>query len=275
MKKILTLIAIACSLTAAAADFSAFRGVWVSDSAEAVVTDSAAIFFENTPSGLRAYLDVPSHGIHSRTVFSDSVFVSGETAPLEMSLDNGKLTIGGNALRKVESLDTRAPYEAPTATSPRDIGHRLQEWRLGASFGREGEVTYCEINTNRHMFVYLLNPSMTYIRAAATRNNDRGTLFFQNIRMMANNDTGEVTSQMMDGNFSIARQDLPIDNSMFQPDRCTFSPDGGIYWSLISFTPDQILLNGCGETYRVDRLTPRNEYFCFTPYSPDTTTLPD
>lgn len=275
MKKILTFIAIAGSLTAAAADFSTFRGVWASDSAEAVVTDSAAIFFENTPSGLSAYLDVPSRGIHSRTVLADSVFVSGETTPLEMSLDNGKLTIGGNTLRKVESLETRDPYEAPTATSPRDIGHRLQEWRLGASFGREGEVTYCEINTNRHMFVYLLNPSMTYIRAAATRNNNRGTLFFQNIRMMANNNTGEITSQMMDGNFSIARNDLRIDDSKFQSDRCTFCPDGGIYWSLISFTPDQILLNGCGETYRVDRLTPKSEYFRFTPYTPDTTTLPD
>ncbi|MCM1071084.1 MAG: hypothetical protein NC210_07365 [[Clostridium] fimetarium] len=275
MKKKLTLIAIACSLTAAAVDFSEYRGVWASDSAEAVVTDSAAIFFENTPAGLIAYLDVPSRSIHSRTVFTDSVFVSSETAPIEMSIDKGKLTIGGNTLRKVESLETRAPYEAPTTTSPREIGPRLQEWRLGASFGREGDVTYCEINTNRHMFVYMLNPSMTYIRAAATRNNDRGTLFFQNIRMMANNNTGEVTSQMMDGNNSIARDDLQIDNSKFQPDRCTFCPDGGIYWSLISFTPDQILLNGCGETYRVDRLTPKNEYFHYTPYNPDTTPLPD
>lgn len=43
------------------------------------------------------------------------------------------------------------------------------------------------------MFVYMVNPSMIYIRAAATRNNNFGTLFFQNIRMMKNNNTGEYT----------------------------------------------------------------------------------
>lgn len=37
---------------------------------------------------------------------------------------------------------------------------------------------YCEVNTNRHMFVYMINPSMVYIRAAA-RSNNKGTLFFR------------------------------------------------------------------------------------------------
>lgn len=120
------------------------------------------------------------------------------------------------------------------------------------------------------MFVYMINPAMTYIRAAATRNNNNGTLFFQNIRMMQNRNTGELTSHIMPGNLAITQNDLTIDDSKFQPDKCTFMPDGGIYWSLISFTPDEILINGCGETYRVSRAASpqtKDEYFKYTPYT--------
>lgn len=119
------------------------------------------------------------------------------------------------------------------------------------------------------MFVYMINPSMVYIRAAATRNNNNGTLFFQNIRMMKNQNTGEYTLSIVPHNLDIARNDLEIDNSKFSPDKCTFNPDGGIYWSLISFSPDLILLNGCGETYQVERPTKDtllNEWIKYNPY---------
>lgn len=111
---------------------------------------------------------------------------------------------------------------------------------------------------------------MVYIRAAATRNNNAGTLFFQNIRMMKNQNTGEYTMAIEPDNFRVANDDLEIDNSKFNPDACTFSQDGGIYWSLISYTPDQILLNGCGETYNFDRPeidSPLDEWIKYEPYS--------
>lgn len=278
MKKLILIIAVlatVCQL-ALAGEFSAMRGVWASDSTEAVVTDHACIFFENTPTGLRAFLDVPSYNIHSRTVFADSTFISDETTPIVLSLEGKKLKIGDKTLMKVEDITTCEPYERPAATSKFDIGRLLQEWRLGAAYGREGEFTFCEINTNRHMFVYMLNPTMTYIRAAATRNNNNGTLFFQNIRMMQNGNTGELTSHMMPGNLAIARDDLAIDDSKFQPDKCTFTSDGGIYWSFISFSPDEILINGCSETYTVQRgASPdtKDEYFKYTPYSSESGAL--
>lgn len=75
---------------------------------------------------------------------------------------------------------------------------------------------------------------------------------------------------MMPHNFSFTSNDLEIDNSKFTPDTCTFSPDGAIYWSLISFTPDNILINGCGETYQVPRPTedtPMQEWIRYVPYN--------
>lgn len=107
---------------------------------------------------------------------------------------------------------------------------------------------------------------MIYIRAAATANNNNGTLFFQNIRMMRNDNTGEITSYIEPDNYNIAANNLNIDNSKFNPDACVFSPDGGIYWSFISFTPDQIQLNGCGETYYIKRTDQFDEYFKYIPY---------
>lgn len=257
-----------------AGDFSKHRGVWASNDAEAVITDSVCMFFEKTPAGLRAFLNVPTQDIYSCTTYRDSAFVVETAAPLVLTdgvkTINGvtvkTLRIGDKVMSKVEELETCKPYEKSRATSKSDVGKCLQEWRLGAKFGKDGDIFMCEVNTNRHMFIYLINPNMTYIRAAATANNDNGTLFFQNIRMMRNNNTGELTSYMAPDNYNIAADNLQIDNSKFNPNACVFNPDGGIYWSLISFTADQIKINGCGETYYVNRIDQFEEYFKYVPY---------
>lgn len=278
MKHLFTFFALlSISVIVKAGDFSDYRGVWASDIAEAVVCDNACIFFENTPKGMKAYLDVPSYNIHSSTAFADSLFVTEETKPLKLTLVGDTLVIGDKKMIKVEEINVCPPYERKQAISIHDVGDCLQEWRLGAAYGRENKSTFCEINTNRHMFVYVTNPYMTYIRAAAARNNNKGTLFFQNIRMMSNNNTGELTSSMKPENLSIAKNDLEIDNNQFKANSCTFSPGGGIYWSLISFSPDEILLNGCGETYKVVRHASKqtkDEYFKFEKYSSETEDSP-
>lgn len=223
---------------------------------------------------MRAFLNIPTQDIYSCTTYKDSAFVVETTKPLiltdEVKTVNGvavkTLRIGDKVMSKVEDIITCKPYEKSTAKSKLDIGKCLQEWRLGAKFGKDGDVFMCEINTNRHMFVYLINSNMTYIRAAATANNNNGTLFFQNIRMMRNNNTGEMTSYMAPDNYNIAANDLKIDDSKFNPNACVFNPDGGIYWSFISFTPDQIKINGCGEIYYINRIDQFEEYFKYIPY---------
>ncbi len=248
-------------------NFSDYKGVWADDAAEDVVTDSVCILYESVDSAMQATLEIPGCGYRHQTTFAPNgeVSFSDSVPPLDMERVDGKLRVGSRLLAKVEDIVTTEPYEMRHCASKFDVGNCLQEWRLGVKYG-EG---YCEVVTNRHMFVYMVNPAMVYIRAAATRNNDNGTLFFQNIRMMKNANTGEYTMHMPANNLAIARADLEIDNSKFNPAACTFSPDGGIYWSLISFTPDEILLNGCGETYTVPRPSPAaplREWIKFVPY---------
>lgn len=275
MKKLVFALAmmVAACTAKAATNFSAYKGVWSSNDAEAVITDSICIFYYQADSTMQAILAIPSADFFSKTVFSKDgkVITINDSQSLDISETDGELSIGGRTLKKVESIKTVKPYEMEPCTSKFDVGKCLQQWRLGAGYGISDNMTYCEVNTNRHMFVYMVNPSMVYIRAAATRNNNNGTLFFQNIRMMKNQNTGEYTMVIVPDNFKISRNDLEIDDTKFNPNACTFSPDGGIYWSLISFEPDLILLNGCGETYEVKRppLSTEGEYFEYVPYSPE------
>lgn len=279
MKRLTVIIAVLTWVWAAYASksFSDFKGVWSSNSAEAVLTDSICIFYYQADSTMQAKLEIPSAGIIKKTVFEKGgKTTTADTDALEISLDGGVLTIDGYPLKKVEDIRTVAPYEMPKCSSRLDVGASLQQWRLGAGYGVNDEMIYCEIGTNRHMFVYMVSPNMVYIRAAATRNCNDGTLFFQNIRMMKNATSGEFTMQIVPDNYRVTRNDLEIDHSKFQPGKCTFSPDGGIYWSFISSEPDLILLNGCGETYKVKRPAPdpEMEYFEYVPYSADSSLFP-
>lgn len=275
MKKLLfiALMLILCYSARATTNLSAHIGVWSADNAEAVITDSICIFYCQDDSVMKAFLEIPTAEISSKTVFRQdgSVITTSNNVPLEIKNTSSGIVISGIPLKKVEDIKTVKPYELPQCNSKFDIGKCLQMWRLGAGYGKTEEMIYCEVNTNRHMFVYMVNPSMTYIRAAATRNNNLGTLFFQNIRMMKNNNTNEFTMYIQPNNYDFTRNNLDIDNTKFRPDSCTFDTDGGIYWSFISSEPDLILLNGCGETYQVKRheIESDMEYFEYVPYSDD------
>ena len=275
MKKILiiTLMLVLSCSARATTNLSALTGVWSADNAEAVITDSICIFYCQKDSVMKAFLEIPTAGISSKTIFMQdgSVITTSDNAPLEITNTSSGITISGIPLKKVEDINPVKPYELPQCNSKFDIGKCLQIWRLGAGYGKSEEMIYCEVNTNRHMFVYMVSPSMTYIRAAATRNNNLGTLFFQNIRMMKNNNTNEFTMYFQPNNYTFTLNDLYIDNTKFQPNSCTFDTNGGIYWSVISSEPNLILLNGCGETYQVKRheIESDMEYFEYVPYSDD------
>lgn len=275
MKKFmfLTLLLILSASAIATTNLSKHIGVWSADNAEAVITDSICIFYCQEDSIMKAILEIPTAGISSKTVFMQdgSVITTSNDSPLAITDSSSGIIISGIPLNKVEDIKTVKPYELPQCNSKFEVGRCLQMWRLGAGYGKNEEMIYCEVNTNRHMFVYMVSPSMTYIRAAAARNNNLGTLFFQNIRMMKNNNTNEFTMYMQPDNYTFTRNDLEIDDTKFKPNSCTFDPDGGIYWSLISSEPDLIILNGCGETYQVKRheIESDMEYFEYVPYSDD------
>ncbi|MDE7347278.1 MAG: hypothetical protein K2N48_11145 [Muribaculaceae bacterium] len=257
MKKISILVFLMMSIFSASGNvsLSSVKGVWANDNAEAVITDEVCMFFSKVDSVMQAVLEVPSIGLYHKTVFEKdgTVISSKDQTPLGIEVKYDTLVLGGERMSKVEDIEIVSPYGMSECKDRSDVGKCLQEWRLGVKLILQDGEPFCEIDTNRHLFIYMVLPSTVYIRAAATRNNNEGTLFFQNIRMMKNENTGEYTMSINPDNFNITKSDLEIDNSRFKPNACYFSEDGGIYWSLISFTPDLILLNGCGETYEVAR----------------------
>ncbi|MDE6559765.1 MAG: hypothetical protein K2K75_00125, partial [Muribaculaceae bacterium] len=182
-------------MTFANVNLSSARGVWANDNAEAVITDEICILYAKVDSTMQAILEVPSLSLTHKTVFEKdgSVTTSRVSTPLEIQTEAETIIICGERMRKVEEIDIVAPYEMAECRDKSDVGNCLQEWRLGVRFILQDGEPFCEINTNRHLFIYSVVPSMVYIRAAATRNNDEGTLFFQNIRMMKNQNTGEYT----------------------------------------------------------------------------------
>lgn len=90
----LIMLVVACSANAAT-NFSSYKGVWSSDNAEAVLTDSVCIFYCQADSIMQAFLEIPTAGIASKTVFAKdgTVTTTSGNEPLAISEANGVLSI--------------------------------------------------------------------------------------------------------------------------------------------------------------------------------------
>lgn len=173
-------------------------------------------------------------------------------------------------LELIEKISIVDPYDMRMVTK-NEIGLCLQEWQLGTRLLKSGDehVTGLLINTNKHAYVFSYG-GMIYCRAARIRSDNNGTVFAQNIRMMAK--TGEFTAAMDSDNVAIAKKEIVISDSLFNPSVCIYATEG-IYWSLKSFEPNLIILNGCGgEDYRYERLDRSSpdilEWFAYRDYTP-------
>ncbi|WP_295991825.1 hypothetical protein [uncultured Alistipes sp.] len=273
------LTALSCAERPTAAEDDVL-GVWADADSELLRTERFALLFERCDTLLTATLHRldPDTALLGRVVFGPRGIVGQQLgASPACGFDPGKrlpsgelrLLVDGRErqLRRIERIVPTAPYEMLRAESG-EVGSCLQQWTSGASIGVDDEAVQFEAGTNRHSYMFLLSPGMVYCRAARMRYGDRGALFAQNIRMMANPNTGEYTAEMADDNAAVSGAPLHIDEAKFRPDQCTFDADG-IYWSFIGFDGETILLNGCGETYRFDRPETKagpDEWFAFEKY---------
>ena len=237
-------------------DFGKYRGVWAGMKSEAVFTDSVMMYFHRDTLSDTGYgaLRVPSRGIDMLTTFAKDTILFGKTPDYRIhATPDGALCIGGDTLKKVESIDITQPYDMPQAASRQDIGRCLQEWQLGTVIETSGKDVLVMVGTNRNSFMYNIGGGMVYLRAAAMLQCNEGSLFIQNIRMMKNPNTGERSNIFFYDSHEFLTNLPAIDISKFDPTRCVFAGDMFIYWSYLSHTPDEIKLNGCGETYTFQR----------------------
>lgn len=247
-----------CPIAAQAGEsgFGKFKGVWASAKQEAVITDSVMMYFaKNTVTGNgSAALCVPSRNISMLTTFTADTILTEKAPQYQLALaDDGTLSINGERLMKVEDIDITQPYDMPYATDKWQIGRCLQEWQLGTVVETSGNDIVVMVGTNRNSFMYGITGGMVYLRAAALLHCNEGSLFIQNIRMMKNPNTKERSNIFFYDSHEFLTHLPTIDKSQFKPDQCVFAGDGFIYWSYKSHTPDEIKLNGCGETYTYKR----------------------
>ena len=236
--------------------FGKYRGVWAGIKSEAVFTDSVMMYFHRDTLSDTGYgaLRVPSRGIDMLTTFAKDTITFSKTPDYRIhATPDDTLCIGNDTLKKVESIGITQPYDMPQAATRLDIGRCLQEWQLGTVVNTSGNSVQVMVGTNRNSFIYNVGGGMVYLRAAAMLQCNEGSLFIQNIRMMKNPNTGERSNIFFYDSHEFLTNLPAIDISKFDPTRCVFAGDGFIYWSYLSHTPDEIKLNGCGETYTFSR----------------------
>ena len=192
----------------------------------------------------RRYLIAEVMGKYSNLIFAEDAVPDAPDGRLRIVVEGRE-----RMLEKIESFAVSAPYEMLKA-SPLEIGSCIQQWSLGTRCRCENGSISFEAGTNRHSYTFNIEPGFVYCRAARLRFNERGGLFAQNIRMMAN--AREHTAYMAPDNRAESAEPLKIDDSKFSPDQCVFDEDG-IYWSFIRFEGDTAVIHGCGELYRFAR----------------------
>ena len=233
-------------------------GVWVSDDAELLLTEKVTLYFERCADECVKTILIVDDVTRECTTFRRDTIIRGSVpTDFEIKFVSGnKVKVNGKELCKAESIEHCEPYDMPEATDRESIGERLSQWRLGTiiEYDNESKDIYVEVNTNKSMFLYFILGEMRYLRAARIENVNEGTLFCQNIRLMKQPTTGEFTIHFSTKNKSVVMDKLDINLSAFNPEACYTDPNGGIYWSYTSHSPNQIVLNGCaGDTYYIKR----------------------
>ena len=233
-------------------------GVWVSDKAELLLTDKIVMYFEKqSDDAVMAMIKVDSIA-EDCILFSKDPLIR-QSIPENFAIkhiSSNEIMANGQKMVKAETVEMCEPYDMIAATDSNVLADRLTEWRLGATvgFNKETKEIAVEVNTPKNMFIYYIAGGMYYLRAARIENVNEGTLFYQNIRLMKNPNTQERTVYFSQNNQSEVMGGLEINMDGFKPEACYFDPNGGIYWSYTSHTPDQIILNGCaGDTYYINR----------------------
>lgn len=233
-------------------------GVWVSDEAELLLTDKVLMYFEKQSDDAVSVMIKIDSIADDYTLFSKDTIIR-QSCPEDFTIEyvsDNEVLVGRRKLVKAENIEICEPYDMSAANDSTEIADRLTEWRLGTTVGvdKTTKDIVVEVNTPKNMFIYYILNGMYYLRAARIENVNEGTLFYQNIRLMKNPNTTESTVYFSSNNQNEVLGTLEINMDGFKPGVCYFEPNGGIYWSYTSHTPDQIILNGCaGDTYYINR----------------------
>jgi hypothetical protein len=270
---LLSVLLAGCSKTKPGEELSEYTGVWAGKNSELVQTTKYTLLFNRHKMEITAMLRKVAE--RQGNLYSD--FIEGyvfdvteksykpvNPEDIQQSVlfkklfnptDEGlQVTLNSQSrvLKQIEDIFVCAPYEMPVARMGK-IGECLKYWQLGTTVHKlSPENLLITIGTNKHLYIFQSGEDILYCRAARIRHNEKGSVFSQNIRLMFNSSHNEQTVYMVGNNLKKAQKEIQINNNLFKPNICSFEK-GGIYWSLKSWQPDTIRLNGCGEVYTYTR----------------------
>jgi len=165
---------------------------------------------------------------------------------------------GKGLLLPVEKLKVIQPSSLPQANLE-NIGHCLQAWNLMAILQQDENTFALRINTNKHLYEVQCGYHETYgqviyCHASHIKTCNQGMVFNQYIRLLHN--SFEFSAQMNPDNFAKAVKDIELNYTLFNRDKCNITQDSGVYWSVKSFQPDEIILNQCDGDMSYNRYPP-------------------
>jgi hypothetical protein len=145
----------------------------------------------------------------------------------------------------------------PTAVSD-NIGYCLSNWNKFAKIEQgvqEKEVFSCEIILDNMDFNFnIMDGAFIYCSSNITASNNNGKAWDQKIRLMNHPESNQFSIYYPVNCFENLNEKIEIDDKLFVKDACNFLPGMLRYWSLDSFSDNQIIINGCGEKYPFDRI---------------------
>lgn len=140
-------------------------------------------------------------------------------------------------------------HPIPPTITENNIGECLKCWNMGCneeiiSINSKNTFIGVTINTEKHMYIFEILPTSIYCRAARYRTCNKGVIFNQNFRQSSYPET-----YMIEDNYGVLVP-LLVDENLFNSNTCAWN-SRSVYWSVSSFTEDQIVLNGCqGDIYK-------------------------
>src|SRR3989339_539643 len=197
------------------------HGVWANQNSECVVTDNFLLIFHRMRSEIFSLLSIKHNADYKMIGIAQFDGEQKSCQAKALNYKNGELVFnnyrinepnlgskvtlineGNNLSLKflgfniekltfIEKIETCKPYEMPKANAD-NVGECLRIWGIGTAFKRENNLYYHTINTDSHLYTFTLGElegrNVVYCRAARAIHTEKGTVFAQNIRLMANAD---------------------------------------------------------------------------------------
>ena len=140
-----------------------------------------------------------------------------------------------------------------------NIGYCLENWNklsIINQYSENNEIFSCSIIlSDRNFQLNIVENSMIYCNSNIYSSNNNGKVWDQQIRLMNHKESDQFSIIFPQNCIESQKKQITIDDSLFLKESCNFLPGMLRYWSLDSFTENQIIINGCGEKYTIDRIT--------------------